>query len=332
MNIKNSNQSGLAITSPDLLLIAPGSTVILGLSGGPDSIFLLHALAPLHADKTITLIAAHLDHEWRTDSASDVEFCHRATQALGVTLLSAKLSELCVSLKFNGSKEELGRKARRYFFEQVADRYNAAHIALAHHADDQQETFFIRLIRGSSLAGLTGIKPIQGRYIRPLLALHKQEIVAYLNEQNIPYLTDPSNSSDDFLRNRIRHSVIPELQKCDSRFDTNFAITLTRLQETDQFLDELVHDMYANLGSTNTDGNASITHPTLLALHNILQHRLLILWLCKAQVPFQPSQALLDEIIRFLHNPGNKEHQIHTHWSIKKLGTTATIIPHVKTP
>lgn len=307
-------------------LIYPGSTVILGLSGGPDSLFLLHALIPLHANKTITLIAAHVDHEWRVDSSADVEFCRSVTQALGVELVHSKLSELATSFKFNGSKEEWGRKARRSFFEHVADTYNAQHIALAHHADDQQETFFIRLLRGASLTGLTGIKWKQGRYIRPLLGIYKQDILAYLHEHDIAYLTDPSNTAPDFLRNRIRSEVIPALRSCDARFDTTIATTINRLQETEQFLDSLTHETYQTLRVETSPDTQALKLASFLTLHHVLQQRILIYWFCKAQVPFNPSQALLNEVMRFLKLPGNKEHHLYPGWCIKKADGVVSII------
>lgn len=306
-------------------LITTDSTIILGLSGGPDSLFLLHALAPLQA-LGITLIAAHLDHEWRTDSDKDVEFCRSVTQELGVPFVASKISELSLSLKFNGSKEELGRKARRHFFEQVANTYNAQTIALAHHADDQQETFFIRLMRGTSLSGLTGIKWKQSRYIRPLLGMHKQDILNYLHEHQIAYLTDPSNTSPDFLRNRIRAQVIPALRLCDARFDANMATTIKRLQETENFFISLVNQTYITLRAENNENFESLSLSPFLALHPVLQQRILIHWFCTAQVPFQPSQALLDEIMRFLQQPGNKEHQLYHRWGIRKLEGIASII------
>ncbi|MFI5332646.1 MAG: tRNA lysidine(34) synthetase TilS [Candidatus Babeliales bacterium] len=306
-------------------LITPGSTIILGLSGGPDSLFLLHALSPLQATQQITLIAAHLDHEWRPDSYKDAEFCLSATQALGVRLVTAKISELRLSLKFNGSKEEWGRKARRYFFEQVADTYHAHHTALAHHADDQHETLFIRLIRGTSLSGLTGIKWKQGRYIRPLLGVYKQDILSYLHEHQIAYLTDPSNTSPHFLRNRIRAQVIPALRLCDARFDANMATTIKRLQETENFLDALTQQTYQTL-RVEAVGFEAIDLAQFLALHPALQHRILIHWFCKVQVPFQPSQALLDEVMRFLKQPGNKEHQLYSGWGIRKKNGIASIV------
>ncbi len=127
-------------------LLPAGSTVVLGLSGGPDSVFLLHLLA----DKNIKLIAAHLDHEWRADSADDVTFCKKLAQKYNVPFITAKASELKRTFKWDGSQEQLGRAMRRHFFATVAAAHATDSIALAHHAQDQQETFFIRLMRGRS--------------------------------------------------------------------------------------------------------------------------------------------------------------------------------------
>ena len=151
-------------------LIPKNSKVIVGLSGGPDSVFLLHLLAHKKNHGLVQdVVVAHLDHEWRPNSDEDVQFCHELAKKYDIRLVAAKMSDLSISLKFNGSKEEVARHARRFFFEQLRKKENADTIALAHHAQDQQETFFIRLIRGASLAGLTAIKPQHGYYIRPLL-------------------------------------------------------------------------------------------------------------------------------------------------------------------
>src|SRR5437867_3730782 len=113
-------------------LFPQGAQVVLGLSGGPDSIFLLHLLAERHRAGRLHLIAAHLDHEWRIDSAKDAAFCKEITRQLGIECIVKKASE-CASFKANGSKEELGRKMRRAFFETVRQEYAADVIALAHH-------------------------------------------------------------------------------------------------------------------------------------------------------------------------------------------------------
>ena len=209
-------------------LLADNQTIIIGLSGGPDSVFLLHFLAHLRPTYNLTLVAAHLDHQWRENSADDVLFCRQLCDTLNIPLASNTISDLGLSLKFNGSQEEIGRKARRFFLESVKAQQNAHTIALGHHAQDQQETFFIRLVRGASLSGLTGMKVKEKDYIRPLLATNKKVILEYLHANNISYLRDPSNESDAYLRNRIRKHVIPALQLCDTRFETNFASTLER--------------------------------------------------------------------------------------------------------
>lgn len=298
-------------------LITPGSTVICGLSGGPDSMFLLHVLAQLHQQGTITLIAAHLDHGWRPTSEQDAQFCDNACNALGIACRTEKLQSLCLTTKFNGSKEELGRKARRFFFEKIAHEETAAHIALAHHADDQQETFFLRLMRGATLTGLTGIKQKNGLYIRPLLTIKKTDILSYLHAHNIAYLTDETNTHPDFLRNRIRTQALPVLKACDDRFDKNFAATIKRLQETEELLDQLTNTVLQSI-STEDNGTVYIDRAAFEQAPRTLQQRIILAWLCKEQVPFVPSEGFLDELLRFLSQPHDGTHTLHSSWALHK--------------
>ena len=298
-------------------LIPTNSKIVLGLSGGPDSVFLLHYLAHLQKKSSISLIAAHLDHEWRPDSAKDEQFCHKIAQKNNVFYVGDKLSKLSLEHKFNGSTEELGRKARRYFLESVKTEHHADYIALAHHLQDQQETFFIRLIRGATLTGLTAMRPKHGAYIRPLLQVNKREIITWLKQNNIAYLTDPSNELPTFLRNRIRANVLPALQACDNRFDANFLTTLNRLKETENFLEQLTAEKFDAISSAEKEHH-SINIKQFLNLHPIMHYRTLLHWLIIENVPFSPTQAFLDEIIRFLNQPEGKTHYIHEQWSVVK--------------
>ena len=308
-------------------LIPKQSTIVLGLSGGPDSVFLLDFLVKLKDEGQIkTIVAAHLDHEWREDSFKDAQFCADLAKKYDVPLVQRKISELGIPLKFEGSKEEFGRKARRYFFQQVKNKYNADLIALAHHAQDQQETFFIRLIRGSSLSGLTAIKPKHGPYTRPLLETNKQDLVDFLEKNNIPYLIDPSNISQEFLRNRIRAHVIPALKQCDDRFDVKFKETIDRLQNTEQFLEQLTRKTFSEI-STEEKGIFYINLKLLLNLHPVLLYRVLLHWLIKQQVKFPVSEGFLNEIIKFLQQPGSKEHQLHHNWYLVKKRGIAFVKP-----
>ena len=306
-------------------LFSSKSTIVIGLSGGPDSIFLLHVLCHLRdKGKLKKVIAAHLDHGWRPDSKQDIAFCKQAAQTCNVPFITAHLSDIETTLKYKGSQEELGRQARRIFFERVMKEQGADAIALAHHLQDQEETFLIRLIRGTSLTGLCAMWPKYGFYVRPLLETNKSEIVQYLNDHDIPYLVDPTNKSSAFLRNRIRNSVLPALHECDERFDTNFLATLNRLQSIEQYLARHTKELLQTI-THKENGHLTLNIQKLFALPTIMQYRLLMQWLCTAHVSFPVTQQFLDEILRFFHQPESKEHAIHHQWKLIKKKHTAWI-------
>jgi tRNA(Ile)-lysidine synthase len=303
-------------------LITDGATLIVGLSGGPDSVFLLHFLAQLRDKKNLRLIVAHLDHEWRAASKQDAQFCKELAATYNLEFICKTISDLNLNIKFNGSKEELGRKARRTFFESLAKEYNATGIVLAHHADDQMETFFIRMVRGASLSGLAGMKAKDGLYIRPLLEIKKDEILAYLKEHNHTFVIDDSNSSDEFLRNRIRNTVIPALRSVDERFDNRFEHTHAQLQEAHEFLEAIT----ATLIKEIIDDSGSLSISQLDSLHSVVKNRILIEWLCAHKVPFIPSKGLLEELLRFLHQNNDGTHLFYNKWMVIKKGAHARIV------
>jgi tRNA(Ile)-lysidine synthase len=305
-------------------LLPDSCTVILGLSGGPDSVFLLNLLAPLHKEKMIQLVAAHLDHEWRADSAKDVAFCRKTAEGYGVPFVSAKASDLLVNFKRDGSQEALGRRLRRTFLENVAHSYNAQVIALGHHLQDQEETFFIRLIRGTSLSGLVGMRPKHGVYIRPLLETNKEDILAYLHEKNIAYLNDPTNTSSLYLRNRIRNNVIPELQAADKRFNQNFLKTISSLQDTEKFLTTLTQQYFEDI-TTIIDGKQHLDLKKFFCFDVYLQKRLLVHWLILEGVPFTLTDSFLNEMIRFLESKEGGEHNLHERWKLIKYKNFASV-------
>ncbi|MGC2310488.1 MAG: tRNA lysidine(34) synthetase TilS [Candidatus Babeliaceae bacterium] len=304
-------------------LITPHSTIIVGLSGGPDSVFLLHVLNKLKQELKLTLIAAHVDHGWRTESAEDAQFCKTLAEQLEIPCIIAHAQDIMLIKKANGSKEELGRLLRRQFFEELATKYNAQHIALAHHQDDQAETFFVRLLRGSGLTGLAGMHVCERLYIRPLLYITKQEILAYLHENNIPYRIDHTNTDQTFLRNKIRHTVIPALKNCDARFEKSFVRTHAHLQQAADFIEQQAQIALENCTLKNSENEKSIENRQLIiekfnTLHPFLQHKVLELWLCEHKIPFTPSQALFAEIMRFLDNKKGASHNLFNDWQLVK--------------
>lgn len=296
-------------------LAVENPTIIVGLSGGPDSVFLLHMLAACRTKKPITLIAAHLNHGWRDSATQDATLCEQLCTQLKITLIRKHAQELDYIPHNNGSLEAMGRDLRRFFFKQIIKTYPNAYIALGHHAQDQEETFFIRLARGSSLQGLCGMQQITQPYIRPLLSFDKKEIVEYLDNNKIAYAHDETNNSMNFLRNRIRHKLLPALQECDERFGIKITDTMHHLQEADDFMIFACNQAYATLIDTVTQQASLIYFKTL---HPYLQKRVLLQLLIQHNAAFSPSDSFLLEIIKFLQTPHGGIHNLSPHWHLHK--------------
>jgi tRNA(Ile)-lysidine synthase len=290
-------------------------TVILGLSGGPDSVALLHLLTQKQSTFKYQLIAAHLDHQWRTDSHQDAIFCQELCNKLNIKLICEQAINLNFKPKATGSKEDLGRQLRRYFFNRLAQKYQAKYIALAHHLDDQIETFFIRLIRGSTLTGLSCMQAQSGIYLRPLLNTNKQEILTYLQAHNLAYLQDSTNSSPVFLRNRVRF-LLPELEKVDSRFKANFSQTLNQITQASNFILELAQ---SSLKQVSLNQESQIIDLKLFnQLKPFLQNQVILSWLYYHKVSFTQTKKFVREILKFFNSKHGGTHQVNPNWSIVK--------------
>jgi tRNA(Ile)-lysidine synthetase-like protein len=308
--------------------IPDACSIVVGLSGGPDSVFLMHVLNQLRKqDFPIKIIATHLDHQWRSESWRDVEFCSELCQKLGIEFVARKAEDLNLDIKYNGSAEELGRKMRRFLFSQVLKEKQADFIALAHHLQDQQETFFLRLLRGSSLSGLRCMQEIDGHYIRPLLGITKKEIIEYLDSNQIKYLIDPTNICPNYLRNRIRLNVIPALELCDNRFNSKFQSTLEQLALEDDFLKLLATQTFRDVFKQKTSNKVSnnVSNNTwqgdlkkIKHLHPVLANRVVLHWLIQEKLAFNLSTNYLDEIIRFLSSERGGCHSVSNKWKICK--------------
>ena len=216
-------------------LFARHARVVVGVSGGADSVGLLHLLCELRARWSLTLHVAHLDHGLRADSAEDAAF----VQALGVsqgiptTIERRDVAARCTAEGW--SLEDGARRMRYQFFLEVSRRHAATHIALAHTADDQAETVLMRILRGSGLLGLGAIpmtRPLDEMWIvRPLLEVWRREVVDYLQVQGAAYRDDASNRDPRFVRNRIRHELLPLLEE---RYNPNVKGALTQLAAQSQ--------------------------------------------------------------------------------------------------
>jgi tRNA(Ile)-lysidine synthase len=286
--------------------IPHNSTLIIGFSGGPDSVFLLNFLSNIAQSHNLKIIAAHLDHQWRPNSYQDAAWCSSfCKQYNNVTFISKAACELNFTPKTNGSKEETGRKLRRHFFMECAKDFKADHIVLGHHQNDQIETFFIRLSRGSSVTGLGSMRMKDGLYLRPLLDITKQEILDFLELHQIPFLTDPTNIDTVFLRNRIRKNLVPILESIDTRLNKNIISCIDHMQKTEDFLKLITEQKIKEL---SIDSGLNLTG--FLSCHEILQQRMILSMLISSNQPCTPSKAFFSEIIRFLRSEKHNEHQL----------------------
>ena len=189
-----------------------GETVLLGLSGGPDSVALLHALQALQNVDGFELAAAHLNHCLRgSESDRDEAFVRELCARLGVKLIVGQASSLPTA---GANLEERARESRHEFLETAAGRVGAAHVMLAHTADDQAETVLMRFLRGAGPLGLGAMAPCgPGRIVRPMLGIFRDEVLAYLEAIDASFVVDSSNGSAVFLRNRLRSHLLPAIER-----------------------------------------------------------------------------------------------------------------------
>lgn len=208
-------------------LLSAGDTVVVGVSGGADSLCLLHLLCQLAPEYDIRLHVGHLDHGIRPESAEDAAFVKALAQAWGLSCTIERADVPALAREQRLALEEAARQARYRFLGELALSLGAHTVAVAHHADDQVETVLMHLLRGSGLAGLRGMRPLtrlgdlrlgetvisgEIRLIRPLLGVSRQEILAYCQARGIPYRFDLSNLDTTFYRNRLRHELLPTLE------------------------------------------------------------------------------------------------------------------------
>ncbi|MDA8428357.1 MAG: tRNA lysidine(34) synthetase TilS [Geobacteraceae bacterium] len=220
-------------------LFSPGDTLIIGLSGGADSSALLDLLADLPGIP-LRLVAAHLNHCLRgAESDLDEEFCRSLAERYQIPFESRRIDVKAMAGRSCLNLEDAGRRARVAFFDELRTAWQASAVALAHHADDQAETVLMRLLRGSGMPGLAGISYRNERgYVRPLLNVTRVEIETYLTERGLVWREDGSNTDRSFLRNRIRHELLPLLEQYNPSVRSCLATTASLLSAENKLLDD----------------------------------------------------------------------------------------------
>ena len=249
-------------------MLSPGDSVICAVSGGRDSMALLHLMLELQDALSVTVSAAHFNHALRgEESRRDAEFVLQHCERLGIPVFMGQ-GDVAAYAKAHGLGIEAAARTLRYeFLESLSP---GAKIATAHNAQDNLETMLMHLLRGCSLHGLSGIPPVRGRIIRPLLTYSPEELSDYLTQHHIPHVEDSTNALDDCQRNRLRHHVIPLLLAENPGLSSSASELCLQLGQEDQYLDACARKHYESLLE-----NGALNCAGLLKLPEVMAYRVL---------------------------------------------------------
>lgn len=234
-------------------LCASGDCLIVAVSGGADSVALLDLLASLPC-YSFRLIVAHLNHLLRGDESDrDEQFVQQLAARYGLPCEVSRTDVRQLAHERRLSLEEAGREARYSFFEQLRQAYSATAIAVAHHADDQAETLLMRLLRGAGIGGLSAMAPRTAQaVIRPLLTLSRTELRMHLDSIGLSFREDSSNQDRSFLRNRVRHELLPKLATYNPAIAERLAATASLLGEDELLLEQITRQAWQLLATEGT--------------------------------------------------------------------------------
>lgn len=297
-------------------MLMTGDRIIVGISGGADSVCLLQILKLLQPEYSLYIGAVHVHHGIRKESAeADLEFAKELCKRLDVEFFEYRIDVPLLAHKNGLTIEEAGRRARYDAFRDAMKRTASNITAVAHHRDDLAETVLMNLLRGSGIKGLAGIAPVRSidgmenaRIIRPLLCLEKRQIVGFLWENGLPWRTDETNSSNEYFRNRVRNSLIPELKKSYNPGVTeHLAAAAADLREADAYLEESARELVSGWKIDNESSSLSYPAKKLAAVPHILAAYIVrgaIAQLCGLK---DISRRHVDEILSLLDKPTGKK-------------------------
>ena len=210
-------------------LIEKGDSIVIGVSGGPDSICLLHILNELKQELNFKIYVAHVNHMIRKEADEETEYVRNFCKNLGIECYIKRIDVIKIANNLKRGTEETGRKIRYEFFNEVLEKTNSNKIATAHNNNDKVETIIMNILRGSGTSGLKGIEPIRdGKFIRPLINIEREKIEKYCINNNLNPKIDKSNNENIYTRNKVRNIVIPYVKK---EFNPNIIKTINRLSE-----------------------------------------------------------------------------------------------------
>ena len=260
----------------DYQMLERGHTVLVAVSGGADSMALLHMLWQLREPLALQLCVAHLNHQMRPNATEDARFVETTARHLGIRCICDTRDVPTYQRQHKLSPEDAARQLRYAFLRATATQLGADRIAVGHTADDQAETVLLHLLRGSGLRGLCGIPPVRGPIVRPLMHVSRADIMDYVRTHRLLFREDPSNDQRQYTRNRIRLDLLPALrQHYNPRLLQTLCRTAQLLADDEAALQTMAHQHFLAARLAATSGAMALQIAVLTSLPLALQRRVL---------------------------------------------------------
>ncbi len=291
-------------------LIEDGDKIVIGVSGGPDSICLLHILNEIKNEFHFEICVAHINHMIRKEADEETEYVKESCKSLGIECYIKRIDVIKIANNLKRGTEETGRKIRYEFFEEVLEKTKSNKIATAHNNNDKAETILMNILRGSGTSGLKGIEPIRDKkYIRPLIDTSREEIEEYCKENNLEPRIDKSNNENIYTRNKIRNIVIPYIKK---EFNPNIIKTINRLSEVvneeNEYLNKITEETFNEIYVSKDANQIILDLKKFNNLELVIKRRIILYTINKLLLSITGIEKVnIDDIIKLCNNNiGNK--------------------------
>ncbi len=307
-------------------MLSQGDRVLISLSGGPDSVCLLSILHSLKTAFGIHLFAAYIDHGLRPDETPDeIEFCSNICKSKNIPFLSKSIDVATYSKQMGINKQEAARELRYQALDGMALELGTNKIAVAHNANDQVETVLMRLFRGAGPSGLSGITPVRGHIIRPLIEVERAEIEEFLEAEKTGFVIDSSNLKEEYLRNKIRKLMMPEIKKINADFVKTISRTADIIRDEERYFDLIVTKTLMKLITRKEDSSIELFLGPLEIMDTVILRRVLRRAINETKGLRGISFIHIDDIITLIKN-GKSGDRIYLPDDIRVIKKYSTLI------
>lgn len=257
-------------------MIGYGESVVIGVSGGADSMCLLHMMEDIGREFELKLMVVHVHHGIRKETADrDAEFVVKYCEERNIAYIIERACVPELSKKWGMSEEEAGRKVRYDAFGKALSRLGGGKIAVAHNADDSAETVLLNLFRGSGIKGMTGILPVRDNVIRPVLCLTRKDIEEYNRSNNVKYVDDETNFMAEYTRNKLRLEIMPAIKSAiNSRAAEHINMAGQSLWQINDYMEKQCEEIYCSLVTQHENGSIYVDGKVFCSLHIAMQTQL----------------------------------------------------------